>query len=127
MYLNGRGRAARGRRSFLLASAVAAVTGTTSLAPAADLYWDTNGSLSGGANAGAANGTWNTTSTLWSADPLGGGPTQTWNNDGSATAVFAAGTDATSAYTVSLGNFSNFALLKIGGMRFEEGSVSIMP
>ncbi len=64
-------------------------------------YWDINGST---ANAGGAtpSGTWNTSQAFWN-NATGTGTPYVWGNTGLETAVFAAGTDATGSYTVTLG------------------------
>src|SRR5947209_584837 len=74
------------------------------VAQATNLYWDTNTAATvGAATTNVATGAWNGVANNWNTDPTG------FNNGvlGNATTssddlFFAAGTDATSAYTVTL-------------------------
>src|SRR5688572_26978792 len=80
------------------------------------LFWDVNDTTAG---AGAApTGVWDTTLLNWNLDPLGEAGTQVWldNND----AAFAAGTDATGPYTVTLG-----APISARNLIFEQGIVTL--
>lgn len=79
-----------------------------------DLYWDSNGSTTG---AGATpTGTWGT-STFWSTVFDGTAATAAWTSGRNA--IFSAGTDATSAYTVTVSGTQT-----AGNMTIEEGTVS---
>jgi len=82
------------------------------------LYWDLNGTTAGAGSATPA-GTWDAITSNWNTDPTGGagGALVPW--DGS-TAIFAAGTDATGSYTVTLD-----AIQSALGINFEEGNVTI--
>jgi fibronectin-binding autotransporter adhesin len=84
---------------------------------AAEVHWDSNGTTAG---AGATpTGNWGT-SAFWSADSTGSSATVTsWNT--ADTAVFAAGSDATSPYTITVN-----ANTAASGLRFEEGSVTFL-
>ena len=87
----------------------------TLLSNAQTLYWDNNDSTPGTGD--TPTRTWNVDA-FWSADLSGSTATTTWT-DGSA-AVFAAGTEATNAYTVTISG-STIA----SGIDFEEGSVTV--
>lgn len=63
-------------------------------------YWDTNGSAAGSSGGTTAPGTWGSFNTNWTTSPGGTTATQVWA-DG-ATAWFAAGANATGAYTVQV-------------------------
>ena len=61
------------------------------IARAANLYWDTNG-ITVGAGGTAPSGVWDLSTTDWTLDGNGGpNPPGLWVNDGSSTAIFAAG------------------------------------
>lgn len=80
-------------------------------------YWDINGSTAGaGGTAPAA--IWDAGNTYWNPDAAGTNDPAVWT-PGQA-AVFAAGTDATGAYTVTVDNTQN-----IGGLTFQEGTVTL--
>src|SRR5690349_14654822 len=112
-----------GRARRILAGAAAA-TISASIASAAPSYWDINANSAGASGGTTAAGTWDTSTANWSADPSGASATTPWLNDGSATAVFAAGSNATGAYAVTLADgFS----LQVNGLRFEEGTVTLTP
>ena len=64
---------------------------------AAIKYWDINGTTAGSGQ-GIANGTWNTTGTLWTTDATGSSSATTFATGD--TAVFSAGTDATNAFAI---------------------------
>ena len=87
---------------------------------AQSLYWDANGSLPG---TGSPNpsGIWDTTSTRWN-DATGTGIPIIWGNTGLETAIFAAGTDATGPYTVTLGSGT---VLNLSGLTVNAGQVTI--
>ena len=76
-------------------------------------YWDVNGSTTGSGGP-TPTGNWNTTVANWNS-ANGTGASFVWGNTGLETAVFAAGTDATGSYTVTLnaGGSINLAALQI--------------
>ena len=76
-------------------------------------YWDVNGSTAGSGGP-TPTGNWNTTVANWNT-ANGTGTAFVWGNTGLETAVFAAGTDATGSYTVTLnaGGAINLAALQI--------------
>ena len=98
--------------AWFAALAFAAVT----LATANPLYWDANGSATGSGNLGGIWGTDN----FWTIDPLGLTATTAYASGN--TVAFAAGTDGTGNYTVTLSSSQSAA-----GLRFEEGHVTIAP
>jgi autotransporter-associated beta strand protein len=84
------------------------------------VYWDLNGNTAGaGATSGDATGTWNATNPYWNSAAAGTDATMAWTGG---TATFAAGTDANSSYTVTVEGTRD-----IGGLTFEEGSVTLSP
>src|SRR5437667_4800965 len=87
------------RRCALLSTA--AVAALPAISSAANLYWDVNGATAGGASTTTATGSWSSTNTNWSTDPLGAVATTVWGGAGN-TAVFAAGTNVTGSYTVTV-------------------------
>lgn len=81
-------------------------------------YWDLNGDRPGAGNA-APSGVWDAAKTYWNSAADGGsGRIGAWA--GGKIAVFAAGTDATGAYTVTV-----IGTQEIGGLLFEEGNVTL--
>jgi autotransporter-associated beta strand protein len=84
---------------------------------AATVYWDVN-STAAGAGGAVPSGTWDGSNTFWNTTSDGTAATSAWTSGD--TAVFAAGTDATGSYTVTVTGTQN-----IGGLRFEEGNVSL--
>jgi hypothetical protein len=60
-------------------------------------YWDLNGSTAGAGS--TPSGTWDMSSTNWNSNASGTGTPGLWSTQ---TAIFAAGSDATNAYTVTL-------------------------
>jgi autotransporter-associated beta strand protein len=83
--------------------------------PAANLHWDANGTTAG---AGATpTGTWGTDN-FWSTSSLGTNVPGAWTSG--ETAVFSAGGDATSVFTVTLSLVQN-----ANGLTFEEGTVTL--
>lgn len=80
------------------------------------LYWDRNGTDAG---AGASpSGNWDNVAENWNVDAAGTGAVGIWG-DGKA-AVFAAGTDASGPYTVTVDGVRD-----ISGLRFEDGAPTI--
>ncbi len=85
--------------------------------PANTLYWDINGNTAGAGGA-TPSGTWNTALTNWSASANGDASIQAWSSNSAA--IFSAGTDATSLYTVTVSG-TQTAL----SLTFEEGSPTL--
>jgi len=85
-------------------------------AGAADLFWDLNGTTPGAGS--APSGTWDSSTSAWSADAAGSIATIAWTNG--STAVFSAGTDALGPFVVDV-----IGTRTITGLRFEEGSVTL--
>lgn len=79
------------------------------------LYWDANGATAG-AGGSAPGGNWN--DAVWSTDAQGGLVTTPWLTG--ARAVFAAGSDATDPYTVTLAGTQSANSVKV-----EEGRVTL--
>lgn len=87
------------------------------VATAADIHWDSNGTTAGAGT--APTGNWGTNA-FWSTDATGSSATvSSWNT--ADTAVFSAGSDATSPYTITVN-----ANTAAAGLRFEEGSVTFL-
>ncbi len=108
---------ARDRRIVWFAAAIAA---TAPFARAAgDLYWDSDGTTGGGSSGATATGTWGT-SNFWNSDSAGGAGTFTTTTSSANDVHFAASTDVTGAYTVSINGAQ--AANKI---LFEEGAVTL--
>ena len=84
-------------------------------------YWDRNGPNVGAGT--SPSGTWDTTSTNWTADPNGGIGTGPW---GGTTAIFSAGSDATGSYGVTVaGTFTvNNLVLQSGTASFTGGQLN---
>jgi len=80
-------------------------------------YWDLNGS-DAGAGASTPDGVWNATNAYWNNVADGTGAASAWTPG--QPAVFAAGTDATGAYTVTVEGTQD-----IGGLGAEEGTVTL--
>jgi len=88
-------------------------------ARAATLYWDTNGAAAGAGGA-TPSGTWDVGTTAnWSTSSAGTIATQVYS--GKNQAVFAAGTDATGSYTVTVNGSVEIAK---AGVALEEGNVT---
>jgi autotransporter-associated beta strand protein len=91
---------------------------TIGVLPLTILYWDMNGTTAGAGGATPA-GTWNAANTYWNAASDGTGTgTVVWA--AGQRAVFAAGSDATGIYTVSVDGTHD-----ISGLGFEEGTVTL--
>ena len=94
------------RAAIILCSVPLAVTAT-------DIHWDSNGATAGAGT--TPTGNWGT-SAFWSTDATGASAAvSAWNT--ADTAVFSAGSDATTTYTVTVN-----ANTAAAGLRFEEGS-----
>jgi len=93
---------------------------TVGAAAAQPLYWDLNDTGAGACITGnTAPGTWDGAN-KWNAVPAGTGATAAWT--AGRTAAFAAGTDAIGAYAVTVDGTQD-----IGGLTFEEGTVTLTP
>lgn len=101
----------------VLALALLSITALVPPAAAATVYWDINGSTPG-AGGTTPTGTWNTANTNWSSSADGDVDTALWNAGD--TGVFAAGTNATGSYTVTVSGTQD-----IGGLTFQEGTVTL--
>ena len=80
-------------------------------------YWDINGTAAG-AGGTAPAGIWDAANTYWNGASDGTGTTFAWVPGH--TAVFAAGTDATGTYTVTVDGTQ-----QIGGLEFARGNVTL--
>jgi fibronectin-binding autotransporter adhesin len=80
-------------------------------------YWDVN-STSTGAGGPAATGTWDGSLAKWNPDAVGTNTVAVWS--AGSKAVFAAGTDATGTYSVTVDGTND-----IVGLIFEEGAVTL--
>lgn len=105
--------------SAILSIAVLAGWHTT-LLPANSLYFDVNGATSGsGVISGVNTYTWDGFTPRWSSDPNGVSPSvQAW--DSTASAIFAAGADATGTYVVTIRGTQSTA-----GIAIEEGVLTL--
>lgn len=84
----------------------------------AQLYWDTNGALTGAGTAGIADGIWDTGTTAnWSTDSTGQSAPTTFTADD--TVIFSAGSDVTSA------NITLSGTQAVNNITFEEGNVTL--
>ena len=101
----------------VLALALVSITALVPPAAAATVYWDINGSTPG-AGGTTPTGTWDAANTNWSSSAAGDVDTAAWTAGD--TGVFAAGTDATGAYTVTVSGAQD-----IGGLTFQEGTVTL--
>src|SRR6266404_3935401 len=90
-------------------------TPPAALAAPATLYWDGNGATPGAGS--TPSGTWDSSSPFWTIDSTGASPTAGYTGDAGTTAVFSAGSDATGAFTVTLGG-TQIA----GGLTFQTGT-----
>jgi autotransporter-associated beta strand protein len=90
-------------------------------ASAQTLYWDLNGTASGAGS--TPTGTWSATATNWNSSFWGTSTTAAWTSG--ASAVFSAGFDATSNYTVTVSGTQNVSSLTVsmGGPTFTGGTI----
>jgi fibronectin-binding autotransporter adhesin len=95
---------------LLLATGVAVVDAQTK-------YWDIDILNVAGAGSTTPTGVWNTTSHNWNTDSTGLGIPNTWTPGN--TAVFAAGTNATGSYTVTVTGTQS-----LSGLTVEEGMIT---
>jgi len=88
------------------------------------LHWDIDGTTPGAGGA-TPSGTWDGSTSNWSADPTGSSATSTWGADN--VAVFSAGTDATGSYTITVdGTQSARGLwLQDGNVTFSGGTINL--
>src|SRR6266550_4547832 len=104
--------------------AIATVAGlglmTNRSAFAATAYWDTNGSTAGASAGTTAAGTWDAAGTNLNWNPLADGTGTTAGWVAGDTAVFAAGSNATGSYTVTMSGIPS-----VGGITLEEGNVTL--
>ncbi len=107
-------------RFLLLAAALALVPGQV----LAVYYWDANGAAAGSGSAPA--GTWGVQA-YWNTNSTGIGSTQGWSAGG--IAYFAAGSDATSPYTVTISGTQQVADIHVnrGTVTFEGGALNLVP
>ena len=101
----------------VLALALVSITALVPPAAAATVYWDINGATPG-AGGTTPTGTWNAANTNWSSSEAGDVDTALWTAGD--TGVFAAGTNATGSYTVTVSGAQD-----IGSLTFEEGTVTL--
>jgi fibronectin-binding autotransporter adhesin len=80
-------------------------------------YWDIDTISRAGAGGATPSGTWSGTNATWSTNAGGTGIPTTW--PGGNLAAFAAGSDATGAYTVTVSGSQNLT-----GLTVEEGTIS---
>jgi autotransporter-associated beta strand protein len=107
-------------RLVFTAAVVAGLGLSIPSAGASILYWDINGADPGATDDpdGLAGGTWDTSTTNWTTDPTGAGPTQAWVDGNIAT--FSAGSNATGAFDIVVdGNPT------ITGLHFKNGDVTL--
>ncbi len=126
----GRNRSRKANRRIKLAMLAASAASALPMlvgnqpAQAADLWWDINGTTTGGAGTGTsaagAAGTWNASNTNWSTASAGNVATSTWSGQSGTTARFAAGTNVSNAYTVTVGDAES-----VSGLVFEEGTITL--
>jgi fibronectin-binding autotransporter adhesin len=86
-------------------------------ARAQSLYWDVNGTNSGGSSNNVAPGTWGVDN-FWSTSSAGTNATTGWTSGD--TAVFSAGTNVTGSYTVNVSGNQT-----AGGITFQAGTVTL--
>lgn len=100
----------------LIASLLLFIVGA-STARAQTKFWDVDTISQAGAGGATPSGTWNGTNLTWNANATGTGIPAAW--PGSNVAAFAAGSDATGAYTVTVSGSQNLT-----GLTVEEGAIS---
>ncbi len=101
-----------------VAAAVLAMSVLVTPASAFTRYWDIDGDTAGSGANTTPTGTWDAANPYWSSSDLGDVATVAWTAGD--TAVFAAGTDASGAYTVTVSG-----TIDIGGLTFQEGTVTL--
>ena len=78
------------------------------------MYWDRNGATAGAGS--TPSDTWDQSSANWSSDPNGAVALGLW---GTQTAIFSAGSDATNAYTITVGG-----TIAVNNMQVRQGTVT---
>src|SRR4051812_8382615 len=115
-------RSNRTKRVLWAASASLAATPLLALLPASarasDLYWDVNGSTPDSSGSNVATGTWDGVNAFFNDDPNGGAGNFTANPSATDNVIFAAGANATGAYTVTLSISPT-----VGSLTVEEGTI----
>lgn len=108
------------RRTFVLSWLSALLISPVATSSAQTLYWDVDGPNpgAGGAQPGEI---WNLASSFWN-NAAGDAAPVVWDNSGLATAVFAAGTDATGSFGVTLGASGT---LLLSGLTLNAGSLTL--
>ena len=81
------------------------------------LYWDLNGSTAG-AGSSPLSGTWDSGTTNWNPSSAGTSTTNAWTTG--KVAMFAAGTDGSGSYMVTVSGTQS-----IGGLYFQNGNVTL--
>ena len=104
------------RSRTLLIALLLLATGATAV-DAQTKYWDIDVISRAGAGGTTPTGVWNSTSHNWNADSTGLGIPTTWTPGN--TAVFAAGTNATGLYTVTVTGTQS-----LSGLTVEEGMIT---
>src|SRR6476620_8428030 len=104
-------------RSRTLLIALVLLAASVTVADAQTKYWDVDVISRAGAGSTTPNGVWNSTSNNWNTDSTGLGIPSTWTPGN--TAVFAAGTNATGAYTVTVTGAQS-----LSGLTVEEGTIT---
>ena len=102
------------------AAVSAALSAAAPASRASDLYWDINGATAGASSGTTATGAWDNSTAFWSSDSTGNSITTQWLSGSNA--VFAAGTNATGSYVVTVGSGQT---VTASGIRVEEGNVTI--
>jgi fibronectin-binding autotransporter adhesin len=101
--------------------AVTAITiGACLNANATPYFWDINGATTGAGATATPTGTWSTGGTTLSTDSTGLTATVAQTTTTADTLTFAAGTNATGTYTVTVSGTQ-----AIGGLTFQEGAVTL--
>ena len=96
-------------------------TGILTVLGTPSAYWDLNGS-DPASNGATPAGTWDAANNYWNTDSTGGGGGSIAAWTGGKTAVFAAGTDATGTYDVTVDGTR-----QIIGLTFAQGNVTLTP
>jgi autotransporter-associated beta strand protein len=113
-------RTSIGKLAIAVAAATAALN-CTQPARATVVYWDIDGAANAGAGGVAPAGAWDGVAVNWNTDSAGDtGGTTTATTTAADTVVFAAGTDATDPYTVTISGAQ-----AAGQVNVEEGTVTL--
>src|SRR5882672_3576445 len=114
-----------GRESLVSLQVISGKVQKRQMKPArADLFWDSNGTGTGGSATTTAPGTWGT-SNFWSTDSTGASATGAWVPGENA--IFSAGTNVTGAYTVTVNGPQSLGTLTIqeGTLTFSGGELAL--